>query len=544
MALHNSVILDLTGLETGSLAGAGRAVAQVQMCLTRGRTVIAVVNASRTRAARDLAEANRLGATAEPVDRAGIITAGATDAAGIFTAVLNEAAISAVEADRALLPVARGHALDAEPRHVSGRAYRQALGKAEVLVVPGGVGIDEEGRPASFGANTATLTALFLGDRLGLPVERPEQSDLGGDDESAPSNNGVGPNDIGARKAARFSERHGVTSRAVGMADRTPAPEPARVAAFGNGPVATLLEGWAHSLRDGFILRRFPATALGAEAARAWSPDVIVDFSRSADASYELASWALRTGRTVVSTNTALLAERGGGLEIASLIGHGTLKASGALRGCPSLAPVLGRSAVWPGVRRVQGSFSPLGDRVLDLRAAGLEEEEAERIAAAELGLSLADIAASRDGRDAMETLGAVAHLAFGEPATVRAMPRGTEHVSDRDLARAALQGRRFRVIATAERVGDQIALRVGPVPLRETDPLVSTVPGAVEATVETRDGSASRASGRLSHPGSVAAAVLRDLIESLRDACPARTAKAGPSEAGLGLDPALGVSA
>lgn len=538
MALHNSVILDLTGFETGSLANAGHAVAQVQMCLSQGRSVIAVVSASKARAARDLAESNRLGATAEPVDRAAVINAGAIDAAGIFAAVLHEAAVDAAEAGPELLPVARGHALDAEPRHVSGSAFRAALADTPVLVVPGGVGMDEEGRPASFGANTAPLTALFLGDRLGLPVERPDRHDAGGD---GPADNDTTPGDIGARKAARFSERHGVTSRSVAIATRD-ADAPARVASFGAGPVASLLESWGRSLVGGFEVRRFPDTALGAEAARAWSPDVILDFARSADSSYDLASWALRTGRTVISTNTALLAERGGGLGIAALIGGGSLKASGAIRGCPALAPVLARSAVWPGVRRVQGSFSPLGDRVLDLRAAGLEEEEAERVAAAELGLDASDIAAARGGRDAMQTLGAVAQLAFGEPATVRAVPRGTEHVSDRDLARAAQQGRRFRVVATAERIGDQIALRVGPVPLRETDPLVATDTGAVEATVETRDGSTARASGRLSHPGSVAAAVLRDLIESGRLAPP--SAVPGRSSAGLGLDPALGVTA
>lgn len=542
MALHNSVILDLTGLETGSLADAGKAVAQVQMCLSRGRSVIAVVGPSRARAARDLADANRLGATAEPADRAAVINAGAADAAGVFAAVLAEAAIDAVEADLALLPVARGHALDAEPRHISGRAYRSALGETRVLVVPGGVGVDEEGGPASFGANTATLTALFLGDRLGLPVERPERDEIDGTDGPADTRT---PGDIGTRKAARFSERHGITSRTAALTGvgREPGAEPARVAAFGDGAVCSLLEGWGRSLGQGFALRRFPATALGAEAARAWSPDVVLDFSRSADASYDLASWALRTGRTVISTNTALLAERGGGLGIAALIGGGSLKASGAIRGCPALAPVLSRSAVWPGVRRVQGSFSPLGDRVLDLRAAGLEEEEAERLAAAELGLGLADIAAARDGRDAMETLGAVAQLAFGEPASVRAMPRGTEHVSDRDLERAVAQGRRYRVVATAERVGEQIALRVGPVPLRETDPLVSTSAGAVEATVETRDGSSSRASGRLSHPGSVAAAVLRDLIES-SDLRNAGCATAGRNNLDFGTDPVLGVPA
>lgn len=527
MALHNSVVLDLTGLETASLAHAGKAIAQVQMCLATGRSVIAVVSPTADRADRDLAAANRLPATAEPAERAEALIAGSVDAAGSFAAVLAEAGIDAAEADRSLWPVTRGHALDAEPRHVSARAYRLALATGHVLVVPGGVGIGEDTRPTSLGATTARLTALFLGDRLALPVERPADDATG-----APTDR----DDLGGRKAARFTQRTGVVAEPVGFATL----HPVRVAAFGDGPVAGLISTWSGSLAAGFEYERFTPDALGAEAARAWSPDVIIDYAGSADASYDLASWALRTGRTVISTNTALIAERGGGLGIAAMIGGGTLRASGAIHGCPALAPVIGRSATWPGVRRVQGSFSPLGDRVLDLRANGMTEEEAERVAAAELGLHDTDITRARNGLDAMNTLGAVAHLAFGTPAEVRAAPRGPEHVSDADLARARSQGRRYRVIATAERVGEHIALRVGPVPLREDDPLVSVQAGAVEAIVETRDGGSERASGRLSHPGSVAAAVLRDLIETRRVPSPALHASSGRT----GVAPTLGAIA
>ena len=528
MALHNGVVLDLTGLLTGSLATSGRAIAQVQMCLASGRSVIAVVSPTPERAGRDLAAANRLPATADAVERAAVVAAGSVDAAGTFAAVLAEAGIDATEADASLWPATRGHALDAEPRRMSATAYRAALAEGRVLVVPGGVGLDEDGRPTSLGADTASLTALFLGDRLALPVERPVERDT-----DTPSDRGA----VGGRKAARFAERTGTAAEPVGFA----ALRPVRVAAFGDGPAAALLESWKPALAAGYVHERFSADALGAEAARAWAPDVVIDFAGTADASYDLASWALRTGRTVISANTALLAERGGGLGIAALIGGGTLRASGAIRGCPALAPVLARHAVWPGVRRVQGSFSPLGDRVLDLRSQGLSEEEAERVGAAELGLGPADIDAARTGADAMATLAAVAQLAFGVPAEVRASPRGPEHVSDLDLTRAKAQGRRYRVVATAERVGEHIALRVGPVPLREDDPLVNVGAGAVEAVVETRDGGSAHASGRLQHPGSVAAAVLRDLIESRRDPSPAvRHASPGRT----GVEPTLGATA
>lgn len=531
MALHNAVILDLSGLETGTLAGAGVAIAQVQMCLAKGRSVIAVVATPAERADRDLATANRLSATAEPADRARAVVSGAVDQAAIFAGVLADAGFDAEPAGSDLWPTTRGHALDAEPRRVSAGAFNAATSEHDVLVVPGGVGRDEEHRPTSLGRNTAPLSALFIADRLALPLERPVAGTTDGEEA---------PRDLGRRKADRFTERTGVRAEPVSLADVGPVRAPIRVAAFGDGPAADLTCAWGSGLPSAFEIERFDASALGIEALRVWSPDVVIDFGRSADESYEIGSWALRAGRTLVTANTALLAERGGGLSIAALIGGGSLRATGVVTGCGKLARVIGRASAWPGVRRVQGSFSPLADRILDLRAQGLTEAEAERAGAAELGLGRPDINASRGGEDAMSTLAAVAQLAFSAPPEIRTTPRGPAHVSDRELARARAQGRRYRIVATAERLGEQIALRVGPVPLREDDPLVNTDPGSVEVVIETHSGESHRASGRLRNPGSVAAAVLADLIDARRDPAPARHRAA----ARAGIDPVLGVTA
>lgn len=531
MALHNSVVLDLSGLKTGSLAEAGLAIAHVQMCRSRGRRVIAVVGASPERAARDLAGANRLPPTAEASERASVIASGPIEAAATFAEVLRDAGIDAVTAEPELWPATRGHALDAEPRRVSANALALALSEAEVVVIPGGVGRDGDGNTTSFGGDTAPLTAAFLGDRLALPVDRAGTERPDG----SPDTPGVG-----SRKADRFIERSGVRVRPVRISPDASPIGAVRVAAFGEGAVGGLVGSWGASLEGGYAYERFEATEAGANALREARPDIILDFSNGADASYDLASWALRTGRTVITTNTAMLCERGGGLAVAALIGGGVLRASGAISGCPALAPVLDKFAVWPGVRRVQGSFSPLGDRVLDLRSEGVPADEAERIAASELGLDEEAVTLARTGADALGTLGAVAQLAFGTGAGVRANPRGPAHVSDLDLARAKAQGRRYRVIATAERIGEQVALRVGPVPLRSDDPLIGAEVGSVEAVVETRTGETAQASGRLQHPGSVAAAVLRDLIEVGRVPSPAQRVVPGRT----GADSALGVTA
>jgi len=531
MPLQSTVVLDLSALDTASLATAGPAIASVQMCMHQGKRVIAVVSPSASRAERDLAGANRLGPTTDPSVRAAAVVAGGVEASRVFANVLAEAGIAAAAGDVQTFPATRGHAMDAEPRRVSGAAYQEALSASPVLVIPGGVGRDEEGRFTSLGAGSGSLTALFVADRLGLGVQRP-----GSGSESADS--------IGSRKAARFQERTGVRVEGLsltgsaneGRSDRT--SPPVRVALFGSDPAAELFAGWLSLIDSSVQIERYPGDAGGAAALMRDGASVVIDTASTPECAYEVGAWALRLGRSLITTNAALLAERGGGLSVSALIGGGVMRASGAVVGCPSLAPIMARNAGWPGVRRVQGTFSPAGDLILDLRASGVSAPDAERIAALELGLSVEEIGEARTGRDAFRTLGAIAPLAFNAPATVRARPRGPEHVSDADIARAAAHGRRYRVIATAERIGDAISIRVGPVPLRADDPLICDAPGSVEAIVEMRTGESVRASGRLHQPGGVACAMLGDCLQALRDPSPA--AHAAPTDA----DRVLGITA
>ncbi len=525
MPLQTTIVLDLSELETSNLAHAGRAIASVQMCLSEGHRVIAAVTPGSARERRDLADANRLGAIASPWDRAEAVVAGSIEAAGLFTRVLGQAGIAAKTAGTGLLPATRGHALDAEPRRVSAAAVATALADAEVLVIPGGVGRDDEDRLTSLGEQTGPLTAAFYAERLALPVMRFAQH--GGVASRTESS-------LGQRKTQRFIERAGLEVVPMSEADRTGSE--ARVAVIGDSPAAGLFLGWLGELVGGVSVERYDASALGSAELIGAAPDVVIDVACEAAPVYEAASWALRSGRTLLTTNAALLAERGGGLSVASLIGGGTMRASGAVVGCPRLAGLLDRTADWPGVTRVQGTFSPAGDRILDLRAQGLAIDEASGIAAEELGLSESQVVEALAGEDAARTLGAIAPLAFNTPATVRARPRGPGLVSDLDIARARAQGRRFRIVATTERIGDTISTRVGPVPLRDDDPLVGTTPGWVGVQVNTRDGRVHSVSGRLHEPGSVAAALLSDFMLARRAPSPARHAAPADAAGVLGI--------
>ena len=523
MPLRTAVVLDLSELDTTSLLTAGLAIASVQMCRSQGKKVIAVVAPTRPRESKDLAEANRLGPTAVAAQRAALVAAGALEASELFVNALREAGLSASGAGPSERPVTRGHLLDAEPRRVSAAAYSAALTESDVLVIPGGVGRDEDDQLTSLGASTGPLTALFIADRLALPVLCPQRADP--ERESPADNRAV--TGLGARKAERFSERCGIEARALqvpgtraGAAIRPDRFAPS-IAIFGSNRAGELFARWLNDLDPDANTARYDADADGAAALIADEPNIVIDVSAAPGPAYTVGSWALRSGRQLITMNPALLAERGGGLSVSALIGGGVLRASGAVVGCPALAAILARSVDWPGVNRVQGTFSPAGDRILDLRAQGMSYERAQAIAGEELGLSPAEVAESATGDDAMRTLAVIATLAFNTPATVRAKPRGAEHVSDADIARAASHGRRYRIVATTERIGDRVSIRVGPVPVRGDDQLINDTPGSVEAIVETRTGEIIRASGRLHQPGGAAAALLNDYLQTRRDPSP-----------------------
>ncbi|MFK7882960.1 MAG: hypothetical protein AB8F26_02100 [Phycisphaerales bacterium] len=513
MPLQRTVILDLSRLETSTIEGAGLAIAHVQMCLSKGQRVLVVVAPDARRVGRDLVAANRLAPTADASDRASILTSGAIEQAARFAEILGDIGLSAAPALLEAYPSTRGHPLDAEPRSVSASAITSALREADIVVVPGSVGRDDDGRLTFIGSDSESLTALFLADRLAIGGEVPLTTLEGLEGEISQAEE-----TYGRRKARRFTERTSVEMRPVRLGDRKANSEPLLVEQAGNGPASQLIAAWSEGIRQAIDITPEAPANNSSSYRESSSNRIMLDLNTSAESSYETTSRALRAGRTVVTSNTALIAARGGGLAISSLIGGGSLRASATIAGCPSLAQLLDQITDWPGTRRVQGTFSPTGDLVLDLRSQGHSTEDAESIAADRLGLSRSDIELARRGEDAMQTLGAIAQLGFGAPASIRASSRGPEHVTDADLRRATSQGRRYRVVATVERVGEEIALRVGPVPLRTDDPLVNQSAGAVEAVVETRTGESLRASGRLHQPGSIAGAILLDLIRTLQD--------------------------
>ena len=132
------------------------------------------------------------------------------------------------------LPIlTQGPLNDAEPVAVDTAQLRAALGRSDVVVFPGFVGVDVTGVPSLLGRGGSDLTALFLGHALGA-AEVCLVKDVDGVYPADPRTNPgieaysemdwseairVG-GEIVQGKAVEFAERHRMRFRVAGMGGR------------------------------------------------------------------------------------------------------------------------------------------------------------------------------------------------------------------------------------------------------------------------------------------------------------------------------------
>lgn len=168
MSLERAVVLDVGGYAAGD---ADAVVGIVRDALSMHDKAIVVVSAPLARRVRDAQTSNHLGPSADLHARAMVLSSGAVEAAERLASDLSNAGIVAGEPDpRGVVPVTRGHALDAEPRRVSATRHEKLLNEADVLVVPGGMGVDDLRRPTWLGDGGSRLSAVFIAATFALPL--------------------------------------------------------------------------------------------------------------------------------------------------------------------------------------------------------------------------------------------------------------------------------------------------------------------------------------------------------------------------------------
>ncbi len=165
--LRRKVVIKFGSSVLTGISGYRQAAAEMAGEVERGRAVIAVVSAAAGRtdalagAARQVNPApsarwySELLATAEEAS-VRVLTL-AAEAQG-----MNVLALSAAE----LGISTRGTTLDSEPDAVDVARLKKLLGRHDALVVPGFVGVGENGETTLLGRGGSDLTALFLASRL------------------------------------------------------------------------------------------------------------------------------------------------------------------------------------------------------------------------------------------------------------------------------------------------------------------------------------------------------------------------------------------
>ncbi|MCL4220487.1 MAG: hypothetical protein KJZ65_03865 [Phycisphaerales bacterium] len=195
----------------------------VLRCVQAGRSVIVVVGATMRDEQKALTQANTLPLHTEQSVHAWVRTEPARAAAGTLAEALRGQGLRVRVADAGEIgPNVSGPTLDSTPRSISARAVFEALREVSVLIVAGGSGRGEDGRPAIVGDGSALLTAAFIAERLALElwVVAPEPATAPGG--AALTASGFGTSRLPSferprieRRAALFAQRHGVRFRFV-----------------------------------------------------------------------------------------------------------------------------------------------------------------------------------------------------------------------------------------------------------------------------------------------------------------------------------------
>lgn len=165
MVYESTIILAING----SVLEEARRV--IPMYLDAGLRVLAVVAPTALDEQAALARANAMPATTDEHVQAWVRTEPARLAAERVRSELTAMGVATPEIDPTTMsPTVRGPSLDAEPRSINARALEAAWAESPLIVIPAGVALTDDRRPAILADGSALATALFVGERLGLPV--------------------------------------------------------------------------------------------------------------------------------------------------------------------------------------------------------------------------------------------------------------------------------------------------------------------------------------------------------------------------------------
>ena len=252
--------------------------------------------------------------------------------------------------------------------------------------------------------------------------------------------------------------------------------------------------------------------------------DLVVEVIGGIEPARSLLLSALRSGKSVVSANKALLADDGAMLHDAAARAGVDLYYEAAVAGAIPLLRPLRESLAGDRINRVIGIVNGTTNFILsrmDATGAGFEEALAEATA---LGYAEADPSSDVDGFDAAAKAAILAGLAFHTRVTAADVHReGIGAVTAADMASARAMGCTVKLLAICERTANSggepaVSVRVHPAMIPRTHPLAGVGDAFNAVFVEADAAGSLMFYGRGAGGAPTASAVLGDLVAVARN--------------------------
>jgi homoserine dehydrogenase len=267
--------------------------------------------------------------------------------------------------------------------------------------------------------------------------------------------------------------------------------------------------------------------------------DLVVEVIGGIEPARSLILTALRSGKSVVTANKALLAEAGASLHEAAVEGGADLYYEASVAGAIPLLRPLRESLAGDHITRVTGIVNGTTNFILtrmDESGAGFADALDEATA---LGYAEADPTADIEGFDAAAKAAILAGLAFHTDVVAADVHReGITEVTAADVASAKAMGSVVKLLAIAEKDGDAVSVRVHPAMIPLSHPLAAVREAYNAVFVEAAS------AGRLMFygPGAggspTASAVLGDLVAVARNSLSGARGAGASSYAALRVRP------
>lgn len=247
--------------------------------------------------------------------------------------------------------------------------------------------------------------------------------------------------------------------------------------------------------------------------------DVVVEVMGGVDPARGLIEAALEAGKPVVTANKELIARNGPELLArAAARGVDLLFEASVAGGIPLMRP-LRESLAGDRIRRVLGIVNGTTNYILT-RMTEDGATFADALAEAQrLGYAEADPTADVEGFDAAAKAAIIATIAFGAPVGPDAVYReGITQVTDDDIRSARSLGYVVKLLAVAEEVGGDVAVRVHPAMVPVQHPLASVRDAFNAVFIEADAVGELMLYGRGAGGDPTASAVLGDLVDASRN--------------------------